>query len=469
MALTLPITQETMDLWENGWNSLKRMLTPEITSEGVGTPQSVGWVGETLAGTVMSKTPQEAFQSGLMSMTPGMIASNFRTSQMIQQLRKSMAEEMRSRGPIGQVTPSEMQAWTMHKEKFPMEVVGTPEYKPFKSVQSEYGPITDPIDQILRGSWYHGMSKESRNKLFGDLPSQMPGESALIEANRQGIPISHHDSASISNKLGEPAGVSLSMLPTKARQFSADEFIHRVQPQYGGSPIDRTVNLMTKEGRGTLNDAYDVVANKILATPTYYGAEQISPLEHLAKQLNWERDVVTKGTLKGEISHPYSYLQDKQHQFFDTGFFNKQLSEQLQSQGKRGILYNPQRWDEYEMLMLDPKYALPLDYRKAGEYNPVKMSTVERKLAENQEYEKLIEMQKSGQISSWSPVERATPGMRQGLSQIQDLMSQNKSRLGDIYSERPWAQRLNEENKRRLLKLIDSQYREQVGNQLYGR
>ena len=56
---------------------------------------------------------------------------------------------------------------------------------------------------------------------------------------------------------------------------------------------------------------------------------------------------------------------------------------------------------------------------------------------------------------------------RKGLTQIQDLMAQNKSRLGDIYSERSWTERLSKENKDRILQMIDEKYREQVGQQLY--
>ena len=123
------------------------------------------------------------------------------------------------------------------------------------------------------------------------------------------------------------------------------------------------------------------------------------------------------------------------------GSFNQALSQQLQSQGKRGLLYNPRRWDEYEMLMLDPKYVLPVDYRKAEEY--VKPINYVR-----------------GEV--------ATPGIRRGLSQIKDMMVSNKSRLGDIYSERSWTERLSQENKDALIRMIDEQYREQVVRQLFG-
>ena len=63
----------------------------------------------------------------------------------------------------------------------------------------------------------------------------------------------------------------------------------------------------------------------------------------------------------------------------------------------------------------------------------------------------------------------ATPGVRRGLSQIQDLMTQNHSRLHDIYSERPWQGYLTPEVKSGLLERVGPEYREQVGNMLEGR
>lgn len=353
---------------------------------------------------------KEAFEQGAMNIQPGYLASNFRSPGQIQALRKMIAEEMRSRG-------------------------------------SGAGPI----DQILRGSWYHGMSDVSRratqNPLdletlmqFGSKEPTVLNQRALAVANEMGFPLSLHDAQSISNKLGEPAGVSISMLPTKAKQFSADDYIHRVLPQYGGPPTERTVNLMTPEGRTALNDAYDVVLNSQM--------REHSVIPELANSLG-------EGAKYGQELK--SFGGNSVLDFFNNvnyhriGPFNQQLSNQLQSSGYRGILYNPRRWDEYEMLMLDPKYVLPLDYRRVGDYKtPINAWSTKPNLG-----------QQNPEITNM------TPGMAKGIDQIQDDMSKNASRLGDIYSERPWTERLNVENKNSLLQLIDEQYREIVGNQLF--
>lgn len=402
----------------------------------------------------MSSPKAQAF--GALDPMLGMIMPNYRTPEAIQQLRKVMAREMRSRGPIGQIGPEEFTRIGKEGTYF------TPER-------------LDPIDQILRGSWYHGMSMPAREAVadtrgnlsnirellstdqgktklmsylspedkaaqayimsgkatpawvaeylsWGSIPKDLSFSPATLgTVFESGFPVSHHDALSLSNKLGEPSGVSLTMLPTKARAFSADEFIHRVLPQYGGPPTERTVNLMTPEGRKMLNDAYDVVLNQMF-----------KPSQELTTSL--------KHTGMGGTFPDFDIFLPS----LDTKLFNQGLSQQLQSQGKRGILYNPKRWDEYEMLMLDPKYVLPLDYRSVEEYGS------------------------KGRFRGPADIPQVTPGTRKGLSQIQDLMTQNASRLGDIYSERPWVQRINDVNKYKLLQMIDEQYREAVGKQLFG-
>jgi hypothetical protein len=347
-------------------------------------------------------TPEESATQGMMGLGPAVINANFRSPEIIQQLRKFIAQEQRARGPMGQDIP---------------------------------------IDQILRGSWYHGMSDKARNAVW-EGGGWNPSEGGLLSAaNEAGFPLSLHDSASISNKLGEPAGISLSMLPSVSQKFSADEYIHRVLPLYGGQPTERIVNLLRPEGRNFLNDAYDTVINKSLG----------NRLPNLSERFN--RTLM--GT-PGSLWNPPEILED----LFNTvpssmlgqvGSFNQQLSTQLQSMGKRGILYNPQRWSEYEMLMLDPSYVKPLDYRKMEEYIP-KANKLEQMVLSH--------------VMSPTNTDYATPGIKKGLSQIGDEMAQNKSRLGDIYSERPWAQRLDDENRRRLLEMLDPSIKDTVTNQL---
>ncbi len=466
MPLLWEIPEETKRLWDSMRESMRRPV--ESIDKATKWPFSDAVAGPGLLSAFDAMYPQdvkEGFIGGILNLAPGYIASNFRSPEQIQALRRMMSEEMRSRGPVGRISGQERVPISAYDPQMseilsPDARIGLPEgwYNAETVVQ---GTKPDPIDQILRGSWYHGMSGKAREKMGYGLPTyeamqlpewstastarqlelvkEMESRLPLKDASEIGFPLSLHDSASISNKLGEPAGVSISMLPTKAKDFSADEYIHRVLPQYGGPPTQRVVNLMSPEGRTALNDAYDVVANKYLNQP-FPGYEYSTPIKEIAGLLEGPY-ISTPGYTEKALEGLHNRLGGA----VGTGPFNQQLSNQLQSQGYRGLLYNPQRWNEYEMLMLDPKYVLPLDYRRAQEY------------ADAVNIPKYETLKYPG----------STPGTSKGLSQIEDLMSQNKSRLGDIYSERPWTQRLSNENKQWLLELVDPQYREIVGNQLY--
>jgi hypothetical protein len=452
---TFNLSQGTQDLYSQFREYLTGAASEKLKGVyGGGKKEAQEDISRLLSLIGFDESPKQAFASGIMNIQPGYLASNFRTPQQIQALRKMIAEEMRSRGSVSQVTSKQFvhtgDMYNPEVIKKQLDKGSAPLYGYDPIGASSIEKVPDPIDQILRGSWYHGMSSQARDKTLGFSLDRTiggkAGETPLMLATERGFPQSLHDTQSISNKLGEPAGVSISMLPTKAKQFSADEYIHRVLPQSGGSPMERTVNLMTSEGRKALNDAYDVVANKVLFVKEPVLGSEFSRADII-------KDIIRRDNMYVPPTNVEKLIQEGFTSMPSTGPFNQQLSSQLQSSGYRGILYNPKRWDEYEMLMFDPKYVLPLDYRKVGEY----ASPVRRRVG----YEF------NPQAAS-SPEVNATPGIQRGLSQIQDDMAKNASRLGDIYSERPWSQRLSTENKNSLLELIDERYRESVGNQLFG-
>jgi hypothetical protein len=62
-----------------------------------------------------------------------------------------------------------------------------------------------------------------------------------------------------------------------------------------------------------------------------------------------------------DFHHLRSQLQDRDSA---RRVFNTHLTQYLQSKGKRGILYLPQRYDEYEIRMFEPRDVLMLDLRK---------------------------------------------------------------------------------------------------------
>jgi hypothetical protein len=372
----------------------------------------------------------------------GVIKSNFRIPEQIQTLRKVIAEEMRSRGPVGQVFdqgnavyPTNIYNNLINPDKFWGKVI---EENP--GIASPLTTKADPFDLILRGTPYHGMTEKARGAIWARENYPATYNSALDIANETGFLRSLHNSQSMSNKWGEPAGVSTSFLPTKSGTiFSPDEYIHRLLPLYGGPPTERVVNLMLPEGRELIRDAYTGAFGKFLQeTPGAY--------DILAKHLRQGIDY--------PLNQPFgNFLREVSQNSDLTGKFNLGLSNELQSMGKRGILYSPKRYDEYELAMLHPKYAAPLDYRQYQEYaNPVRVR------ADRSDY--------SSPRNSLNERE-ITPRARRGLSQLTDIMEQDTGyRLGDIYSERPWQGYLNQPTRERLLERVGLDYREQVGNML---
>jgi len=413
---------------------------------------------QTAAKAVETMTPgseEEAFDTAMNVAPMGVIKPNFRSAQQLQQLRRTMAEEMRSRGPVGQAKMNITEhapAIEVYPPFGPESHLGYEKYDRTFPYQVGEKEIPDPFDLILRGTPYHGLSYQARDTVadyhklilsksqeeLQALWNKAPGQYALNLANETGFPNSLHNSQSISNKWGEPAGVSTSFLPTKSgTQFSPDEYIHRLLPLYGGPPTERTVNLMLPEGRETLRNAYSGALGKFFE-------ENPETTERITRHF---RESVDNPLYPNPLKR---YIGEANESRFLTGKFNQGLSNKLQGMGKRAILYNPQRYDEYEMLMLDPKYALPIDYRMFQEYANPAFSRA------NRAYESIRSLDEAA----------ATPGVRRGLEQIKEIMSQNHSRLGDIYSERPWQGYINEPTKESILQRIGPDYREQVGNML---
>jgi hypothetical protein len=368
---------------------------------------------------------------------PAHIAANYRTPELIQSLRKAMAQEQKARGAMGQVWANP----SLVEEKLP-------EY-----VKNQiYSTVPDPADLILRGSWFHGMSDESRNVLSPAMTQLYKTDRALKLANEFGIPGSTHALPSYT-RFGEPYGISLTASPSIAAKFAADENIHRVMPLYGGPPTERTLQLWKPEHQKRFNEAYNEAFNEWLNTGAKRGAEGYTSKHYTLANLIENNARVN---LLNDIPNNYNPIEALATSSFtpEVAGFNTQFSQNLQNQGIRGLLYNPRRFGEYEMLMLDPKYAMPLDYRPAGSYG------------ENVKYggasAKMGFVTPTGQMSI-----RATPGMAKGYQQADPEFAANHARLSDMFNLMPWTERISQDNWKRILEQVDSQYREAVINQLF--
>jgi len=268
----------------------------------------------------------------------------------------------------------------------------------------------------------------------------------LATPNVIGLPGSTHATPSYT-RFGEPYGVSISASPSIARNFSADDYIHRVQPLYGGPPTERIIPLWRPEGQKAMNEGYNAAFNEWLGQRP--GGR-------------WGSGVPDyNSVLAGYLGHSEAgtdLLANRMDDFLrgvgktGTADFNTLYSKALQDKGYRGILYSPQRYGEYEMLMLDPSYVRPLDYRKLEDYVPAK---------------KLDKMWPTWQGGGHGvPM---TPGAVQGYKGAGPEFATGATRLTDAFNQIPWTDRINDANKQRILELIDAKYREMVGNQLFGR
>lgn len=410
-------------------------------------------VGEFLAGFIAPKTPEEAQAMAVMAAQPGIVEANFRNPAIIKALRKTMSSEMKARGPASftmkEVTPGRIVG---RQDNIPFDITGlenpatgkqyTPEEfmtmiktdYPEDLAHMKWEPPTqveeiDPNELILRGTWWHGMSRRAREKIgITPVSSQLAG-GGLARAFETGFPRSHH-----TPRIGEPAGVSLSMLPTVGKNFAADEYIHRVLPLFGDNPSKKVVNLMTEGGRAVLNDAYDKALNEILWKPGQYetvGDKLVRELRY-ATDANYSADQAF-ANVRNSLNTGREFNRE----------FNALQSQKLMDQGYRGMLYNPYRggYSEYELLMFDPKHALPLDFRRLSDYAP-------KRLTKGASTEALKAMGKSGKE------QLATPGVQKGLGKLE---TGGPQRLGEIYQERSIVDRLTPENKQKILDAIPNE------------
>lgn len=409
-------------------------------------------IAETIAQGVAPEKIEDAFIGGILNLMPGYIAANYRTPEMIAELRRAMAAENRARGAVGQQNRADL-IWHRNTNEALAPTSTTngpmydiPEVLPYKE--------TDPLDQILRGSWFHGMRPEARQTvleaspgweafrrdlIYGDAigSTYNTPENILSLANQYNLPASTHATPSYT-RFGEPYGVSLSASPSIARNFSADEYIHRVQPLYGGPPTERIIPLWRPEGQKAINEGYNAAFNQFISE----GPPGVNRINSLANRLNEVGGKYGLEPLEPTVEGWATRLGMGQP---EASRFNTLYSKALQDQGYRGILYSPQRYGEYEMLMLDPSFVRPLDYRPLADYT---------------------QSMNAPKFPITGPP--GTPGARRGYAAAEPEFATGATRLSDVFNQMPWVDRINEENKRRIAELVDAQYREAVINQLFG-
>ncbi|MCX8125811.1 MAG: hypothetical protein N3E40_01525 [Dehalococcoidia bacterium] len=205
----------------------------------------------------------------------------------------------------------------------------------------------DPIERVARGSWYHGVSEVSQAHNALRLPED------IFE---KGLPISYHYGTP-----GEPAGVSLTANPIVSGLFGRGKAF-RVFPLYEGPPKKAIIDLTSKAGLKEFERAYRKAFR-----------------ETFTPDLAFELGLDLVYMMRNEPGmDPYrAFINAMRNAFSRTNKaaeLNKRITDELLSKGKRFVVYHPKRYSEYEMLALDPKYVVPLDYRDVRDYALLNMS-----------------------------------------------------------------------------------------------
>lgn len=202
----------------------------------------------------------------------------------------------------------------------------------------EAGPAAHAADQgwvgkLMQGPWWHGSSVPDVILKEGFNP-------AFVGKN-------------LGVKLGEPHGVSLSSRPLTAKGFitgGIEKPIMRVWPNVDPKA---TLPAWSPEAAGPLHKAY------------------LEALE--TKVPNIGGTVGQRMALRGAghtWEDPQYLLESIIRQIRDAEpdtarAFNRALSERLMKQGVQALLMNPNRYDEYELRILDAARAIPMELREA--------------------------------------------------------------------------------------------------------
>lgn len=180
----------------------------------------------------------------------------------------------------------------------------------------------------LRGPWFHGTGHAER--ILTGKPKVRPGEVPEWVYQAEGVGKPGFDPTRIGNqtgtRLGEPAGVSVTRDPAVARKFGDILRVGvDVPPSSVGEFVDPEFQRLFKESFLKARESF----------PGYH--TEIVNLSSVPVSI----------PMVGE-----NYL--------DEGLFNQRMSAYLRSQGVEAIRYNPKRWNEFELRVLNPENAVPL-------------------------------------------------------------------------------------------------------------
>lgn len=188
------------------------------------------------------------------------------------------------------------------------------------------------VNKLFRGPWWHGTPNPETVLKKGFSPT---------EIGRGGI------------RFGEPSGVSLSASPYAAEQFAHKPEVLRVWPNVDPKSV---LPVWSQEAAGPLHKAY-------LQALEGKGIHTLQPGASVAEELasHMPPDVRPDTYM---LQHAMEGLRSENPELVKA--FNEYLARLLRKEGVQGLLYNPRRYGEFELRVLDPHRAVPMESRPSS-------------------------------------------------------------------------------------------------------
>ena len=188
-------------------------------------------------------------------------------------------------------------------------------------------PMSKTIQDTLRGVFWHGRQTYPEPRVEGGILKEATFESVRRK----------------KTKIGEPTGISLTSDPGVADRFGDYQGFSRVTPRFGGPPEKNILRAWEEPTGQILKQEYDKAAAKLLSENK----------EHPVLRKAFSEDVSNKDKFIRALSRSGTLLEE----------FNTTMTKGLEERGYKGIIYNPNRYNEYELKLFNPANALRLDKR----------------------------------------------------------------------------------------------------------
>lgn len=196
-------------------------------------------------------------------------------------------------------------------------------------------PSGEWVNRLMRGPWWHGSEAPHKILQEGFAPEKVGKQ--------------------FQQKFGEPFGVSLSASPYTAKGFITGHVERPILRVWPNVDPKSTLPVWSPEAAGPLHKAYlDALDTKV---------------PHIGGTVGQRLDL--RATSMPGKSSPQFFLEEVINQLRNAepqtvDAFNRALSANLGKQGVQALLYNPSRYNESELRILDLARAIPMEAREFG-------------------------------------------------------------------------------------------------------